>query len=89
MITAMEQASPGRAGQSSPYSSVAPLGGPTAGELRDVMGLRFWDTGLDSAAHFLVQAARAELGAVETGLFGAHMQVSLTNYGPETIWLES
>ena len=37
----------------------------------------------------LVQAARAELGAVETGLFGADMQVSLTNDGPVTIWLES
>jgi D-aminoacyl-tRNA deacylase len=37
----------------------------------------------------LVQAARDELGAVETGLFGAHMQVSLTNNGPVTIWLES
>jgi len=38
---------------------------------------------------FLVQAARDELGAVETGSFGAHMQVSLTNDGPVTIWLES
>jgi D-tyrosyl-tRNA(Tyr) deacylase len=38
---------------------------------------------------FLVQAARDELGAVESGLFGAHMQVSLTNDGPVTIWLES
>ena len=37
----------------------------------------------------LVHAARAELGAVETGVFGAHMQVSLTNDGPVTIWLES
>jgi D-aminoacyl-tRNA deacylase len=37
----------------------------------------------------LVQAARDELGAVETGLFGANMQVSLTNDGPVTIWLES
>jgi D-aminoacyl-tRNA deacylase len=37
----------------------------------------------------LVQAARNELGTVETGLFGAHMQVSLTNDGPVTIWLES
>jgi D-tyrosyl-tRNA(Tyr) deacylase len=37
----------------------------------------------------LVQAARDELGAVETGSFGAHMQVSLTNDGPVTIWLES
>jgi D-aminoacyl-tRNA deacylase len=37
----------------------------------------------------LVLAARDALGAVETGLFGAHMQVSLTNDGPVTIWLES
>ena len=37
----------------------------------------------------LVQAARDELGAVESGLFGAHMQVSSTNDGPVTIWLES
>src|ERR1700691_4609200 len=37
----------------------------------------------------LVQAARDELGAVQTGVFGAHMQVSLTNDGPVTIWLES
>jgi D-aminoacyl-tRNA deacylase len=37
----------------------------------------------------LVQAARDELGAVETGLFGAHMQVSLTNDGPVTIGVES
>ena len=37
----------------------------------------------------LVQAAREELGTVESGVFGAHMQVSLTNDGPVTIWLES
>jgi D-aminoacyl-tRNA deacylase len=37
----------------------------------------------------LVQAARDELGVVESGLFGADMQVSLTNDGPVTIWLES
>jgi D-aminoacyl-tRNA deacylase len=37
----------------------------------------------------LVQAARDEHGAVETGLFGANMQVSLINDGPVTIWLES
>jgi D-tyrosyl-tRNA(Tyr) deacylase len=37
----------------------------------------------------LVQAARDELGTVESGVFGAHMQVSLTNDGPVTIWLES
>jgi D-aminoacyl-tRNA deacylase len=37
----------------------------------------------------LVAAAREQLGQVETGVFGAHMQVSLTNDGPVTIWLES
>jgi D-aminoacyl-tRNA deacylase len=37
----------------------------------------------------LVQAARDERGTVETGVFGAHMQVSSTNDGPVTIWLES
>ena len=37
----------------------------------------------------LVKAARDGLGTVQTGLFGAHMQVSLTNDGPVTIWLES
>jgi D-tyrosyl-tRNA(Tyr) deacylase len=38
---------------------------------------------------FFVQAARTQHGRVETGVFGAHMQVSLTNDGPVTIWLES
>ena len=37
----------------------------------------------------LVQAARAQHGRVETGVFGAHMHVSLTNDGPVTFWLES
>jgi D-tyrosyl-tRNA(Tyr) deacylase len=37
----------------------------------------------------VVRIARERLGAVETGVFGAHMQVSLTNDGPVTIWLES
>ncbi len=37
----------------------------------------------------LVAAAREQHGQVETGVFGAHMQVSLTNDGPVTIWLES
>jgi D-tyrosyl-tRNA(Tyr) deacylase len=38
---------------------------------------------------FLVGAAREQHGQVQTGVFGAHMQVSLTNDGPVTIWLES
>lgn len=37
----------------------------------------------------LVQAARAKHSRVETGVFGAHMRVSLTNDGPVTFWLES
>lgn len=40
---------------------------------------------------FLRLAARCRelLGAVECGRFGADMQVSLTNDGPVTFWLES
>lgn len=35
----------------------------------------------------LVEAARARHPMVETGRFGAHMQVALTNDGPVTFWL--
>ena len=38
---------------------------------------------------FLVKSARAQHGRVQTGVFGAHMRVSLTNDGPVTFWLES
>jgi D-aminoacyl-tRNA deacylase len=37
----------------------------------------------------LVQAARTRHPRVETGVFGAHMRVSLANDGPVTFWLES
>ncbi len=37
----------------------------------------------------LVAAARAQHSPVASGVFGAHMQVSLTNDGPVTLWLES
>jgi len=40
----------------------------------------------------MLQAARAQYGQhgqVESGVFGANMQLSLTNDGPVTIWLES
>ena len=37
--------------------------------------------------HF-VRQARAKHGIVETGRFGADMQVSLTNDGPVTFWLQ-
>jgi len=37
----------------------------------------------------VVAAARVRHPRVETGVFGAHMRVSLTNDGPVTFWLES
>lgn len=37
----------------------------------------------------LVAICRKQLTTVETGEFGANMQVSLTNDGPVTFWLES
>jgi D-tyrosyl-tRNA(Tyr) deacylase len=37
----------------------------------------------------LVRACSARLDTVETGQFGANMQVSLVNDGPVTFWLES
>jgi D-aminoacyl-tRNA deacylase len=37
----------------------------------------------------LVDLCRTKLATVETGEFGANMQVSLTNDGPVTFWLES
>jgi D-tyrosyl-tRNA(Tyr) deacylase len=37
----------------------------------------------------LVEICRQRLKTVETGRFGANMQVSLVNDGPVTFWLES
>jgi D-tyrosyl-tRNA(Tyr) deacylase len=37
----------------------------------------------------LVVEARRRHGQVETGRFGAEMNISLTNHGPVTFWLES
>lgn len=37
---------------------------------------------------YLVAQARAQHGEVATGQFGADMQVSLTNDGPVTFWLQ-
>jgi len=37
----------------------------------------------------LVAAARTERAGVSSGVFGAHMKVSLTNDGPVTLWLEN
>jgi D-tyrosyl-tRNA(Tyr) deacylase len=37
----------------------------------------------------LVTACRERLATVETGRFGTNMQVSLTNDGPVTFWIET
>ena len=44
-----------------------------------------------ASAYFdqLVAACRQELETVEAGRFGANMQVSLTNDGPVTFWLDT
>jgi D-tyrosyl-tRNA(Tyr) deacylase len=42
---------------------------------------RYFDT--------LVTQCRSQLDTVETGQFGANMQVTLVNDGPVTFWLES
>jgi len=38
---------------------------------------------------YVVTSARALHGEVASGLFGAHMQVSLVNDGPVTFWLQT
>lgn len=38
---------------------------------------------------YLLQQARARHPTVATGVFGAHMEVSLVNDGPVTFWLET
>ena len=46
----------------------------------------------DKASAFfdeLVNTCRERLGDVQTGIFGANMQVSLTNDGPVTFWLST
>ena len=37
----------------------------------------------------MLERCRERLGRVESGVFGAHMQVALVNDGPVTFWLES
>jgi D-tyrosyl-tRNA(Tyr) deacylase len=59
--------------QSGTRPSFTPAAAPDAGR-------RLFD-------HFVAQA-RAKHTVVETGQFGAHMQVSLTNDGPVTFWLQ-
>lgn len=38
---------------------------------------------------WFVERARHDIARVATGRFGAHMEVSLTNDGPFTIWLDT
>lgn len=38
---------------------------------------------------YLVEQAQSAYPGVQSGRFGAHMQVSLTNDGPVTFWLET
>ena len=38
---------------------------------------------------YLVKKEREQVSVVETGIFGAHMEVSLVNHGPFTILLEN
>lgn len=38
---------------------------------------------------YLVKLAQAQHPRVGSGVFGAHMQVSLTNDGPVTFWIET
>ena len=80
------------------------LTGATAGDTSIALSGKLTDTakglrpGFSTAAppelgrrlfNHLVTLARQSNTKVETGIFGAHMQVSLTNDGPVTIWLES
>ena len=46
------------------------------------------DRATELVDHFAQALSKAGIGEVEQGRFGAHMQVSLTNDGPFTIWLE-
>jgi D-tyrosyl-tRNA(Tyr) deacylase len=38
--------------------------------------------------NYFVECARKKLSQIETGIFGADMQVSLVNDGPVTFWLQ-
>jgi D-tyrosyl-tRNA(Tyr) deacylase len=38
---------------------------------------------------YFVELARADVAHVQTGEFGAHMEVALVNDGPFTIWLDT
>ena len=53
----------------------------------------FTEAGVPNEAERLyekfVESARSDIGVVETGRFGAMMDVSLVNDGPFTIWLDT
>ena len=43
---------------------------------------------LRSLYEYIIEKAKQEIDVVEKGVFGANMQVTLTNDGPVTIMLE-
>lgn len=54
---------------------------PSFSAAADPVGGRHW-------FDYLLSEAKSRHGRVESGLFGAAMQVSLVNDGPVTIWLD-
>ena len=50
------------------------------------MGSEYFDRVVSACKQALGSASS---GKVETGIFGANMQVQLTNDGPVTFWLET
>lgn len=53
----------------------------------------FTDAGSPDDANRLYEyfcgLVKRDMGAVETGSFGAHMQIELVNDGPFTVWLDT
>jgi D-aminoacyl-tRNA deacylase len=47
------------------------------------------DQALHLYEHFVAELRKQFTGPVATGVFGAHMQVSLCNDGPVTIWMDT
>lgn len=43
----------------------------------------------NSLYEYFCELIEADLGQVERGVFGAHMEITLTNDGPFTIWLDT
>lgn len=48
-----------------------------------------FDNGKNHLYEYIIQKCREQISNVQTGIFGADMQISLTNDGPFTIILDS